>query len=101
MNDLEVHVTNADVVRRFEFEFKDRSNFDIADELTTEDFVHNLPYCALPAGWEGMKAVGHLVTGAAMDGSRSCGRPADRRSDRCPSAGRPHVPHLESLKVSA
>jgi hypothetical protein len=60
-------MAGADVVRRFELEFKDRSNFDIVDELMTEDFVHNLPYPDLPAGREGMKAVGHLVTGAFKD----------------------------------
>jgi predicted ester cyclase len=60
-------MTNAEVVRRFELEFKDRSNFGIVDELMSDDFVHNLPYPELPAGREGMKAVGHPVTGAFKD----------------------------------
>ena len=60
-------MSNADVVRRFEEEFKDRNNLDIVDELMSEDFVHNLPYPGLPPGRAGMKAVGKLVTGAFRD----------------------------------
>jgi predicted SnoaL-like aldol condensation-catalyzing enzyme len=60
-------MSNADVVRRFENEFKNRSNFDVVDELMTEGFVHHLPFTGLPEGRAGMKAVGHAVTGAIRD----------------------------------
>jgi ketosteroid isomerase-like protein len=60
-------MSSADVVRRFEHEFKNANNLSIVDELMSEDFVHNLPYPGLPPGREGMKAVGELVTGAFRD----------------------------------
>jgi hypothetical protein len=65
-SEMRAPVDNAAVVRRFEHEFKSRSNFDIVNDLMTEDFVHHLPY-DLPPGREGMKAVGHFVTGAFSD----------------------------------
>lgn len=58
---------NADVVRRFEDEFKNGSYFDVVDELMSEDFVHHLPYPDLPGGRAGMKAVGELVTSLIHD----------------------------------
>lgn len=60
-------MSNADVVRRFEDEFKNRNNLDIVDELMADGFVHHLPFPGLPHGPEGMKAVGRLVTGAVCD----------------------------------
>ena len=60
-------MTNADIVRRFENEFKNKGNHSIVDELMTTDFVHHLPFPGLPPGREGMKAVGRLVTGAIQD----------------------------------
>jgi predicted ester cyclase len=60
-------VTNTDVVRRFEQEFKNKANLDIVDELMSPGFVHHLPYDGLRAGRDGMKDVGHLVFGAIGD----------------------------------
>jgi ketosteroid isomerase-like protein len=60
-------VTNADVVRRFEDEFKNKANLDVVDDLMASDFVHHLPYPGLQAGRAGMKDVGHLVFGAIRD----------------------------------
>lgn len=54
---------NADVVRRFEEEFKNRGNLAIVDELMAEDFQHHAPL-PVPAGREGMKAIGTFVFGA-------------------------------------
>jgi predicted SnoaL-like aldol condensation-catalyzing enzyme len=61
------HVSNADVVRRFEEEFKNVNNLDIVDELMADDFEQHLPYAGLPPGRAGMKAVGRVVTGAFRD----------------------------------
>jgi ketosteroid isomerase-like protein len=58
---------NIDLVRRFEDEFKNQVNHDVVNELMTDDFVHHLPYPGLPAGRDGMRAVGALVTGAIRD----------------------------------
>ena len=60
-------MTNADVVRRFEDEFKNNVNHDIVDVLMAADFVHPAPLPGLPDGRAGMKAVGQFVTGA-IDG---------------------------------
>jgi ketosteroid isomerase-like protein len=57
----------ADIVRTFTEQFKNRGNFDIVDEVCAEDFVHHLPIPGLPPGRDGMKAVGHAVTGAIHD----------------------------------
>jgi hypothetical protein len=45
-------MSNADVVRRFEDEFKNQSRFDVVDQLMTEEFVHHLPYPGIPPGRE-------------------------------------------------
>jgi ketosteroid isomerase-like protein len=58
---------SAQVVRRFEHEFKNNANHGIVDELMSEDFVHHLPYHGLPPGRAGIRAVGELVTGAIHD----------------------------------
>jgi len=58
---------SAQVVRRFEHEFKNNANHGIVDELMSEDFVHHLPYQGLPPGRAGMRAVGEFVTGAIRD----------------------------------
>lgn len=60
-------MNNADVVRRFEEEFKNQNNLEIVDELMAEDFEHHLPYPGVPPGREGMKAIGRIVTGAFRD----------------------------------
>ena len=58
---------SAQVVRRFEHEFKNNANHGIVDELLSEDFVHHLPYQGLPPGRAGMRAVGELVISAIHD----------------------------------
>jgi hypothetical protein len=60
-------MTNAEVVLRFEDEFKNKANLDVVDELMTPDFVHHLPYPGLPPGPAGMKAVGTFFFGALRD----------------------------------
>lgn len=57
----------ADLVCTFTEQFKNQSNFAVVDDLCTEDFVHHLPIANLPPGRDGMKAVGHVVTGAIRD----------------------------------
>jgi predicted SnoaL-like aldol condensation-catalyzing enzyme len=58
---------NAQVVRRFEHEFKNYANHGIVDEMMSEDFVHHLPYQGLPPGRAGMRAVAEFITGAIHD----------------------------------
>jgi hypothetical protein len=48
-------MSNADLVRRFTEEFKNRSNFAIVDELFADNFVHHLPIPDIPPGRDGMK----------------------------------------------
>ena len=60
-------MTNAEIVRRFENEFKNEGNLGVVDELMASDFVHHLPFPGLPPGREGMKQVGHVVFGAVRD----------------------------------
>lgn len=55
---------SAQVVRRFEHEFKNNANHGTVVELMSEDFVYHLPCQGLPPGRAGMRAVGELVTGA-------------------------------------
>lgn len=58
---------SAQLARRFEHEFKNNANHGIADELMSEDFVHQLPYRGLPPGRAGMRAAGELVTSVIHD----------------------------------
>ena len=58
---------SAQLARRFEHEFKNNANHEIAGELMSEDFVHRLPCRGLPPGRAGMRAAGELVTGAIHD----------------------------------
>jgi hypothetical protein len=46
-------MTAADLVRTFTEQFKNRSNFDIVDEICAENFVHHLPIpgAAVGARW--------------------------------------------------
>jgi len=60
-------MTNEELVRRFTEEFKNRSNFAIVDEICADGFVHHLPIPGIPPGRDGMKALGHFVTGAVRD----------------------------------
>jgi ketosteroid isomerase-like protein len=57
----------AEVVRRFEDQFKNLANHSIVDTVMTEDFVHHLPYAGLPPGREGMKTVGAYITSRISD----------------------------------
>ena len=41
-------MSNADLVRRFTEEFKNRSNFAIVDELFADEFAHHLPSRTFP-----------------------------------------------------
>lgn len=36
-------MSQAELVRRFTEEFKNHSNFDVVDEVFSENFVHHLP----------------------------------------------------------
>ena len=58
---------SAQLVRRFEHEFKNNANHGIVDGPMSEDFVHHLPHRGLPPGRAGMRAAGELVTGAIHD----------------------------------
>ena len=64
---------SAQVVRRFEHEFKNNANHGIVDELMSEDFVHHLPYQGLPPGRAGMRAVASSSPARSMT-SRSRSR---------------------------
>jgi ketosteroid isomerase-like protein len=53
---------SAQLVRRFEHEFKNNANHGIVDELMSEDFVHHLPYRGAAAGARrdaGRRRAGH------------------------------------------
>ena len=60
-------MSDAELVRRYTEEFKNHSNFDIVDEICSENFVHHLPIPGLPEGRAGFKALGQFVTGAIGD----------------------------------
>ena len=60
-------MSNAELVRKYTEEFKNYSNFDIVDEVCSENFVHHLPIPGLPEGRAGFKALGQFVTGAIGD----------------------------------
>jgi ketosteroid isomerase-like protein len=60
-------MTNTEIVRHFEEEFKNKANHGVVDELMGPDFVHHLPFPGLPPGRAGLKAVGELVRGAFDD----------------------------------
>ena len=56
-------MSNKDVVRRFENEFKNMANLDIVDEIMVEGFIHHAVIPNLPPGRDGMKAIGQFVFG--------------------------------------
>ena len=58
---------SAQLVRRFEHEFKNNANHGITGELMSEDLLRHLPYRGLPPGRAGMRAAGEPVTGAIRD----------------------------------
>ena len=60
-------MNDAELVRRYTEEFKNHSNFDVVDEVCSENFVHHLPIPGIPEGRAGFKALGQFVTGAIGD----------------------------------
>ena len=58
---------NKEVITRFVQEFKNNANHGIVDELMTPNFTHHLTDPRLPAGRDGMKAVGAVVVGGFPD----------------------------------
>ena len=60
-------MSNAELVRRFTEEFKNKSDFDVVDEVFSENFVHHLPILGITDGRAGFKALGQFVTGAIGD----------------------------------
>jgi predicted ester cyclase len=52
---------NKAVALRFEEEFKNKANVDVVFDVMAPDFTHHLPFPGLPAGRDGMKAVGQSV----------------------------------------
>jgi len=60
-------MSNAELVRKYTEEFKNRNNFDVVDEVFSKNFVHHLPIPGIPEGRAGFKALGQFVTGAIGD----------------------------------
>ena len=58
---------NLDVVSRFIEEFKNNANHGIVDELMSPEFVHHLTDPRLPAGREGIKALGQSIVAGFPD----------------------------------
>ena len=58
---------NKEVVSRFIEEFKNKANHGIVDELMSTDFVHHLTDPRLPAGREGIKALGQVIVAGFPD----------------------------------
>ena len=58
---------NKEVVSRFIEEFKNKANHGIVDELMSPDFVHHLTDPRLPAGRDGIKALGQVIVGGFPD----------------------------------
>jgi len=59
--------TNLVVVSRFIEEFKNNANHGIVDELMSPDFVHHLTDPRLPAGRDGIKALGQVIVAGFLD----------------------------------
>jgi len=87
--------TNADVIRRFEEEFKNQLNRNITDELTAPDFQHRLPYKGLPPGRDGLRAI--QVVGWPFE--RRIPLPDTRSATKSPSATRISTVTWMSVKV--
>ena len=58
---------NLEVVGRFTEEFKNNANHGIVDELMSPDFVHHLTDPRLPAGRDGIKALGQVIVAGFPD----------------------------------
>ena len=68
MSDAEAtNNANKEVVSRFIEEFKNKANHGIVDELMSSDFVHHLTDPRLPAGRDGIKALGQVIVGGFPD----------------------------------
>lgn len=60
-------MSNKEVVLNFEEQFKNRENLNIVDDVMSPDFVHHLTIPGIPAGPDGVKAVGQFVFGQISD----------------------------------
>jgi predicted SnoaL-like aldol condensation-catalyzing enzyme len=60
-------MSNKDVVKRFEDEFKNKENLGIVDEVMAPSFVHHAPIPGVPSGREGLKAIGQFIFGHIKD----------------------------------
>ena len=58
---------NLEVVGRFIEKFKNQANHGIVDELMTPNFVYHLTDPRLPAGRDGIKALGRVIVAAVQD----------------------------------
>ena len=58
---------NLEVVGRFIEKFKNQANHRIVDELMTPNFVYHLTDPRLPAGRDGIKALGQVIVAAVQD----------------------------------
>ena len=58
---------NLEVVGRFIEKFKNQANHGIVDELMTPNFVCHLTDPRLPAGRDGIKALGRVIVAAVQD----------------------------------
>ena len=58
---------NLKVVGRFIEKFKNQANHGIVDELMTPNFVYHLTDPRLPAGRDGIKALGQVIVAAVQD----------------------------------
>ena len=58
---------NLEVVGRFIEKFKNQANHGIVDELMTPNFVYHLTDPRLPAGRDGIKALGQVIVAAVQD----------------------------------
>lgn len=60
-------MTNKEIVEKFENEFKNKVNVGIVDSLMSENFQHHAPIPGIPAGREGLKAIGQFVHSLISD----------------------------------
>ena len=63
----DIREENLEVVSGFIEEFKNNMNHGIVDELMTPNFVHHLTDPRLPAGRDGIKALGQVIVAAFPD----------------------------------
>ena len=63
----DIREENLEVVSGFIEEFKNNTNHGIVDELMTPNFVHHLTDPRLPAGRDGIKALGQVIVAAFPD----------------------------------